>query len=121
MMKSSTDSKKLEDIIKKLPSKRVGKPEEIADLALFLVSDKSNYINGPNFESGWRYDLVDINHIKILSKNVRKNILKASLEAGSASAHIGGALSSVEILSTLYSEFISFPEKKIGMIEIDLY
>ena len=46
MMRSSTDSKKLEDIIKKLPSKRVGKPEEIADLALFLVSDKSNYING---------------------------------------------------------------------------
>ena len=46
MMKTSTDSKKLEDIIKKLPSRRVGKPEEIADLALFLVSDKSNYING---------------------------------------------------------------------------
>ena len=55
---------------------------------------------------------MDINHIKILSKNVRKNILKASLEAGSANAHIGGALSSVEILATLYSEFISFPEKK---------
>ena len=50
----------------------------------------------------------------MLSKNVRKNILKASLEAGSASAHIGGALSSVEILSTLYSEFISFPEKKLA-------
>ena len=46
MMKTSTDSKKLEDIIKKLPSKRVGKPEEIADLALFLASDKSDYING---------------------------------------------------------------------------
>ena len=46
MMKTSTDSKKLDDIINKLPSKRVGKPEEIADLALFLASNKSNYING---------------------------------------------------------------------------
>lgn len=46
MMKTSTDSKKLEEIIKKLPSKRVGKPEEIAELALFLVLEKSNYING---------------------------------------------------------------------------
>tara|TARA_Y100000590_G_scaffold407934_1_gene498654 strand:+ start:378 stop:1190 length:813 start_codon:yes stop_codon:yes gene_type:complete len=55
---------------------------------------------------------VEINHISSLSKNVRKNILKAALEAGSASAHIGGALSSVEIVSTLYSRFISFPEKK---------
>ena len=62
MMRSSTDSKKLE-AIKKLPSKRAGKPEEIADLALFLVSDKSNYINGQIFESRWRYDLVDINHL----------------------------------------------------------
>ena len=43
-----------------------------------------------------------INHIKMLSKNVRKNILTASLEAGSASAHIGGALSSVEILSNRF-------------------
>ena len=55
---------------------------------------------------------MDVNHIQKLSKNVRKNILKAALEAGNASAHIGGALSSVEILSTLYSEFISFPKKK---------
>ena len=46
VVQEDDDPNKLEDIIKKLPSKRVGKPEEIADLALFLVSDKSNYING---------------------------------------------------------------------------
>ena len=27
-------------------SKRVGSPEEIAELILFLISDKSSYING---------------------------------------------------------------------------
>ena len=57
---------------------------------------------------------MDINHIKILSKNVRKNILKASLEAGSASAHIGGALSSVEILSKRL--FIIFSLKLVESI-----
>ena len=40
--------------------------------------------------------------IRNISKNVRKNILTAALNAGSASAHIGGALSSVEIVSTYF-------------------
>ena len=48
--------------------------------------------------------------IRNISKNVRKNILTAALNAGSASAHIGGALSSVEIVSTLFSKYINFPK-----------
>ena len=46
MMKTSTNEKNLQEVIKNLPSKRIGKPEEIADLALYLASEKSNYING---------------------------------------------------------------------------
>ena len=33
-------------IISKIPSARLGDPEDIANAALFLVSDQSNYING---------------------------------------------------------------------------
>lgn len=32
------------------PIRRIGKPEEIANLCLFLASDKSNFVSGANFE-----------------------------------------------------------------------
>ena len=32
--------------LKRIPMGREGKPEEIADLVVFLCSDKSTYING---------------------------------------------------------------------------
>lgn len=35
-----------EEIIKNIPAGRFGEPEEVADLAEFLVSDKAKYING---------------------------------------------------------------------------
>lgn len=35
-----------EQLIDSLPMKRMGKPEEVAELVLFLCSDKSNYITG---------------------------------------------------------------------------
>ena len=41
--------------------------------------------------------------IKNFSYQVRKNILEMAFEAGSSSAHIGGALSIVEIISSLFS------------------
>tara|TARA_Y100000590_G_scaffold137114_2_gene157029 strand:- start:29750 stop:30571 length:822 start_codon:yes stop_codon:yes gene_type:complete len=55
-----------------------------------------------------------MNEIEIInkfSKQVRKNILDMSLEAGSASAHFGGALSSVEIISALYSVIMKYNKK----------
>lgn len=36
----------IQGFIADIPSKRLGKPDEVADLALFLASDKAAYING---------------------------------------------------------------------------
>lgn len=40
------DDKYVEEIVKTIPSKRVGRPEDIAKAALFLASDMSDYITG---------------------------------------------------------------------------
>tara|TARA_B100000989_G_scaffold264256_2_gene216581 strand:- start:1267 stop:2115 length:849 start_codon:yes stop_codon:yes gene_type:complete len=46
----------------------------------------------------------DINHkkLRLFSQNIRKKILQMAFDAGSSSAHFGGALSIVEILSILF-------------------
>ena len=38
-----------EKFIEQIPLKRIGKVEEIADLAAFLASDKADYITGQVF------------------------------------------------------------------------
>ena len=45
----------------------------------------------------------NINLITLFSKNIRSKILDMAFEAGSNSSHFGGALSIVEIISTLFS------------------
>ena len=47
-------------------------------------------------------DKDNINKIKIFKKNVKKNILQMSLVAGANSSHFGGALSIVDIISTIF-------------------
>ena len=44
----------------------------------------------------------DINKLTATASKIRKNILKAAYLAGSSSSHFGGALSSVDLLTTLY-------------------
>ena len=45
-MTDKIDDKFKEVIISKIPSDRLGEPEDIANAVLFLSSDQSNYING---------------------------------------------------------------------------
>ena len=45
-MTDKIDDKFKEVIISKIPSARLGKPDDIANAVLFLISDQSSYING---------------------------------------------------------------------------
>ena len=45
-MTDKIDQKFKESIISKIPASRLGKPEDIANVVVFLVSSKSDYING---------------------------------------------------------------------------
>jgi 3-oxoacyl-[acyl-carrier protein] reductase len=45
-MTDKIDDKFKEVIISKIPSARLGEPDDIANAVLFLISDQSNYING---------------------------------------------------------------------------
>lgn len=57
------------------------------------------------------YSLEDINSIRKFSKNLRSKILDMAFEAGSSSSHFGGALSIVEIVSTLFSYQMKIDKK----------
>lgn len=39
-----------EMFIKRIPLQRLGKPEEVAEVIVFLASDRSSYINGTSIE-----------------------------------------------------------------------
>ena len=53
----------------------------------------------------------ELEEIKNFSKRIRKHILDMALHAGASSSHFGGALSIVEIISTLFSYQMNLNEK----------
>ena len=55
------------------------------------------------------------------SKNIRKKILQMAMEAGSSSAHIGGALSITDILSTLFFKIMKLDKKNPLSISRDRF
>jgi len=55
-MTDKIDEKFKEVIVSKIPSARLGEPEDIANAVLFLASENSNYINGETLHvNGGRY------------------------------------------------------------------
>lgn len=48
-MTSGLNEKFREESAAKIPMKRFGKPEEVAELCAFLISDKAKYITGQSF------------------------------------------------------------------------
>ena len=58
-----------------------------------------------------RLENIDKEKIFKSSKNIRKKILQMAMEAGSSSAHIGGALSIVDILSTLFFQIMTLDKE----------
>lgn len=59
--------------------------------------------------------------IENFAKNLRRSIVETAYEAGSSSAHIGGALSSVEIVSTLFRKIINYNKKNFNSPERDRF
>jgi len=55
MLWGSLDEKGKEALLKKIPVRRFGKPEEIASLALFLASDSAGYITGETIVASGGY------------------------------------------------------------------
>ena len=47
-MLSNTKKEIIQEEVEKIALKRIAKPKEIADVVLFLASEKSSYINGQN-------------------------------------------------------------------------
>jgi NAD(P)-dependent dehydrogenase (short-subunit alcohol dehydrogenase family) len=52
MVKENTAPQEMVALIKAIPMARLGTPEEVADLVLFLVSEASSYINGATIDIG---------------------------------------------------------------------
>lgn len=62
------------------------------------------------------------NHdLKKIRKNLLINIITAAYSAGASSAHLGGALSMIDIVNIIFSKFINISPKNIKDIDRDYF
>ncbi len=50
MVRATTTEPELEEFLESFPIKRIGRPEEIGDLVVFLCSDRASYITGASID-----------------------------------------------------------------------
>jgi transketolase len=62
-----------------------------------------------------------LNKIRLMAKNIRRRILDMTYAAGSSGAHIGGALSIVEVMATLYGTVLKYDPKNPDWNERDRF
>jgi len=43
------DANEMQQLLSEIPLRRMGRPEEVADLAVFLASDAASYVTGSTF------------------------------------------------------------------------
>lgn len=60
-------------------------------------------------------------NVEVLAKKIREKILLMAFSAGQSSAHIGGALSTVDIISTLYQMVFQINKKDLFDENIDRF
>lgn len=55
MLRSGAETDELKKFVEKIPLKRIGKPEEVSNMVVFLASEESNYVTGTTFyvDGGW--------------------------------------------------------------------
>ena len=123
MMNQNTDKKTIEQVTSEISLKRIGLPNEIAKAALFLSSDYSSYITGQvlRVDEVCKLEIDNLDDLKKLSKKMRKKILEMALYAGASSSHFGGALSSVDILATLFGKIMNFSKDNLKNPERDRF
>ena len=75
------DTKKLEEVIKKIPVGRIGTPQEVANVVEFLASENTIICYWNHFLCRWRYDFVSIIR-NLTSKSTQLPIIMISEDHG---------------------------------------